>query len=166
MEVYVVCGKVSAYNAERAFLDLDLPVSKIDSGPLFSAAYAAGTTSMKNNRIEKMQLGDTRHISITSMMLQGLSPYTIAQLAGHAQIREQIGYYSHMDTYIEANTYHLSRELAKKYIATRVGKCKHCNKEVTSNIIYVSFPNRTIACQKCYHQSGASLIWLNKPQSP
>lgn len=54
----------------------------------------------------------------------------------------------------------------KRYIATRVGKCKHCNKEVTSNIIYVSFPNRTIACQKCYHQSGASLIWLNKPQSP
>jgi len=54
----------------------------------------------------------------------------------------------------------------KRYIATRVGVCRNCKKELTTNVIFVSFPNRSKACQKCYHQSGASLLWLNKPQRP
>ena len=54
----------------------------------------------------------------------------------------------------------------RKLIAERVGKCKTCQKELTNNVIYVSFPNRTLACQDCYHQSGASLVWLNKQQNP
>ena len=45
-------------------------------------------------------------------------------------------------------------------------RCRNFKKELTTNVIFVSFPNRSKACQKCYHQSGASLLWLNKPQRP
>lgn len=39
--------------------------------------------------IQKMDLGDTRHIAFTSLLLQGVSPIEIAMLGGHTSVRSQ-----------------------------------------------------------------------------
>lgn len=64
--------------------------------------------------IEKIQLGDTRHLAFCSMMLQGLNPLTIAQIGGHNTLREQMSYYSHLDSFIDAHTFLLSRSIKNK----------------------------------------------------
>lgn len=78
--------------------------------------YESGSTynSKSDNTIERLKAGDTRHLSMCNMMLQGFNPLTIAQLAGHSSIREQMSYLGHMNTFIEANTFLLSRDIAKK----------------------------------------------------
>ncbi len=64
-----------------------------------------------DDTIQKIQPGDTRHIAMCGLMLQGFNPFTIAQLAGHNTIREQVSYFSHMESYIDSNTYLLAKQL-------------------------------------------------------
>lgn len=69
---------------------------------------------LKNNEIETIQLGDTRHIAICSMMLQGFNELTIAQLAGHHTLSEQMGYCNHLDSYTKAYTYIMAKSFQDK----------------------------------------------------
>lgn len=69
---------------------------------------------LKFNEIETIQLGDTRHIAICSMMLQGFNELTIAQLAGHKSISEQSSYCNHLDSYTDAYTYVMAKSFQNK----------------------------------------------------
>lgn len=62
-----------------------------------------------SNEIEMIDLGDTRHIAICSMMLQGMNELTIAQIAGHRNLTEQIGYCNHLDSYATAYTHRMAK---------------------------------------------------------
>lgn len=62
-----------------------------------------------SNEIEMIDMGDTRHIAICSMMLQGMNELTIAQIAGHRNLTEQIGYCNHLDSYATAYTHRLAK---------------------------------------------------------
>lgn len=66
-----------------------------------------------DNEIHRIQLGDTRHIAICSMLLQGFNPLTIAQMSGHETLREQFSYYGHLESYIDAHTMILAKSLRK-----------------------------------------------------
>lgn len=46
-------------------------------------------TELADNEIEKIHLGDTRHIAFYNMMLQGFNPLTIAQIRRHYTLTEQ-----------------------------------------------------------------------------
>ena len=62
-----------------------------------------------SNKIEMIQMGDTRHIAICSMMLQGMNEFTIAQMAGHSNLTEQVGYCNHLDSYATAYTHRMAK---------------------------------------------------------
>ncbi|CUP57751.1 Uncharacterised protein [Turicibacter sanguinis] len=64
-----------------------------------------------SNEIEVIHLGDTRHIAICSMMLQGMNEYTIAQMAGHHNLTEQIGYCNHLESYATAYTHRMAKSI-------------------------------------------------------
>jgi hypothetical protein len=69
---------------------------------------------INDNQIERIQLGDTRHIAFCSLMLQGFNPLTIAQLGGHYTLREQLSYCSHLETFVDAHTYVLAKSIKNK----------------------------------------------------
>lgn len=70
-----------------------------------------GESGNAGKDIEPLNPGDSRHIAMCNLMLQGFNPLTIAQLAGHKSFREQIGYYNHINKYMDASTYVLAKSL-------------------------------------------------------
>lgn len=63
----------------------------------------------KEGELPYIYYGDTRHLAIMNMMLQGINPIYIAQLAGHHTLDAQVGYYSHLETFTTAKSYILSQ---------------------------------------------------------
>lgn len=57
-----------------------------------------------NDEIERICLGDTRHLAFMNLMQLGYNPLLIAQLGGHTDIETQMGYYNHFDTFSTSKT--------------------------------------------------------------
>jgi hypothetical protein len=75
---------------------------------------ANGLQEIGDNEIERICIGDTRHIAFCEMLLQGLNPLTIAQIGGHNTLNEQMFYQKHLAIYIDAKTYLLSKILSDR----------------------------------------------------
>lgn len=60
--------------------------------------------------VQKMDLGDTRHIAFTSLLLQGVSPIEIAMLGGHTSIMSQEHYQGHSIFYADSEIINLVSE--------------------------------------------------------
>lgn len=67
----------------------------------------------KEGELPYIFFGDTRHLAIMNMMLQGVNPVYIAQLAGHHSLNIQMGYYAHLETFTTAKTYMLKQLMTK-----------------------------------------------------
>ncbi|MDE6566314.1 MAG: hypothetical protein K2K70_01105, partial [Lachnospiraceae bacterium] len=63
----------------------------------------------RDGELPYIYYGDTRHLAIMNMMLQGINPVYIAQIAGHHTLDAQVGYYSHLETFTTAKSYILSQ---------------------------------------------------------
>ena len=74
---------------------------------------------MKDEELPYIYYGDTRHLAIMNMMLQGINPIYIAQLAGHHTLDAQVGYYSHLETFSTAKSYVLSQFMKKENLLKR-----------------------------------------------
>lgn len=74
---------------------------------------ALGTVE-KDNQIERIRLGDTRHLAFMNMLMQGLNPLYIQRIGGHYTLEEQLSYCNHLDTFTSAKTYVLSKMLNNK----------------------------------------------------
>lgn len=68
----------------------------------------------KDNQIERIRLGDTRHLAFMNMLMQGLNPLYIQRIGGHYTLEEQLSYCNHLDTFTSAKTYVLSKMLNSK----------------------------------------------------
>ena len=71
-------------------------------------------TVIKDNQIERIRLGDTRHLAFMNMLMQGLNPLYIQRIGGHYTLEEQLSYCNHLDTFTSAKTYMLSKMLNNK----------------------------------------------------
>ena len=71
-------------------------------------------TAIKDNQIERIRLGDTRHLAFMNMLMQGLNPLYIQRIGGHYTLEEQLSYCNHLDTFTSAKTYVLSKMLNNK----------------------------------------------------
>lgn len=60
----------------------------------------------------RLRLNDSRHIAITSMMLQGYDKVQIARLSGHTSLKTQYGYYNHVEFWVDSEVKRLSEEFA------------------------------------------------------
>ena len=65
----------------------------------------------KDNQIERIKMGDTRHLAFINMMMQGFNPLYIQRIGGHYKLEEQLHYCSHLDTFATAKVYVLSKML-------------------------------------------------------
>lgn len=74
---------------------------------------ALGTVE-SSNQIERIRLGDTRHLAFMNMLMQGLNPLYIQRIGGHYTLEEQLSYCNHLDTFTSAKTYVLSKMLNNK----------------------------------------------------
>lgn len=61
--------------------------------------------------IEKISLGDTRHLAFCSLMMQGYSPLTIATIGDHKLVDTQLGYCCHLKTFAMAKVDILSKQI-------------------------------------------------------
>lgn len=74
--------------------------------------------------IERMAIGDTRHLAFCSMMLQGFNPLIIAQIGGHRSLSSQLHYESHLHSFVRSHVYILSKQLLQNI---------NCKDEVVKN---------------------------------
>lgn len=61
--------------------------------------------------IEKLNLGDTRHIAMISIALSGGSPAICKELAGHDSIANSAHYYTNLTTFLDVLGYERYREI-------------------------------------------------------
>lgn len=87
--------------------------------------------SYDGKEIEKINMGDTRHIAICDLMLQGVNPIKIAQMAGHKKLETQMEYCSHYSDYITSKTKVL-QEVLTGNIKLRNNQISFCNDKKTS----------------------------------
>lgn len=67
-----------------------------------------GLTSIYGSRIlDRLDIGDTRHIAFTSLLLQGVSPIEIAMLGGHTSLSSQDHYQGHALFYADSEIINL-----------------------------------------------------------
>ncbi|MGG0239841.1 site-specific integrase [Bacillus rhizoplanae] len=59
---------------------------------------------------KKINLNDTRHITFTSLLLQGISPVEIARLGGHTTLEAQYHYQQNIGFYVNTEIYKLSKD--------------------------------------------------------
>ena len=69
----------------------------------------AGSTSLRENQIEFVNLGDTRHISLISIMMSGGNPVICRELARHSSINISAHYYSNIKNFINVLAMESSR---------------------------------------------------------
>lgn len=60
---------------------------------------------LKDNEIQMINLGDTRHLSLINIIAEGGTPFIAMELAGHRSIDMASHYYSNITKFIECRTY-------------------------------------------------------------
>lgn len=64
-----------------------------------------GGQALAEGEIERINLGDTRHIAMISLIVSGGNPVICKELAGHTNIDISSNYYSNLKTFVEAMTF-------------------------------------------------------------
>lgn len=72
-----------------------------------------------HKELEMIKTGDTRHFAIINMALQGFNMHSIAQMAGHAEIKSQETYYSHAEHFAQSYVYKLAQLKFEKNVNFR-----------------------------------------------
>lgn len=80
--------------------------------------------SLENDEICKINLGDTRHIAMISLILQGGNPIVCQELAGHEDIAMSYHYYGNMSELVNCMTYELYRKKTRKTDGTQTLPCR------------------------------------------
>lgn len=77
---------------------------------LYTVIYENINTHLNSKEICYIHLGDTRHISLINLMMEGGTPVTAMLLAGHNNELTASHYYSNIKNMIECRTYRLYRK--------------------------------------------------------
>lgn len=72
-----------------------------------------GQSFLDENDIEYLKLGDTRHIALINMIVEGASPMVAMMLAGHDNPEMSSHYYSNITQLIECKTYRQYKKMIK-----------------------------------------------------
>lgn len=71
--------------------------------------------TLLDKEIKRIQLGDTRHLAMISLMISGGSPSICRELAGHAGIEIGANYYSNIETFLDLLAYERFRPQAYQF---------------------------------------------------
>lgn len=76
---------------------------------------------IRDDSVNKITCGDTRHFAIMNMFLQGFNMLSIARMAGHDNLEIQQNYFSHVDHYIQSQVYLLAQNKSEAFFTKKIG---------------------------------------------
>ena len=77
----------------------------------YEIVYDRGEKRLRTNEIDFLYLGDTRHIALINMILEGATPTIAMILAGHDDILTTMHYYTNVAKLVESKTYRMAKRL-------------------------------------------------------
>lgn len=78
--------------------------------PNYFDVVESGKNEIADDEICRIQLGDTRHIAMISLILQGSNPTVCRDLAGHRNVDISAHYYGNISELVDSVTYELARK--------------------------------------------------------
>lgn len=113
----ISCNALKLFERESSELDLDVKVlwngimkgdttafNRAGLQRLLDSFYLVVINGIyKNKNISRqLNVGDTRHLAFSSLVMQGLTPIEIAMLGGHRHLHSQDFYTGHVEYYIDS----------------------------------------------------------------
>lgn len=98
---------------------------------------------LKENEINFIHIGDTRHIAMINLIAEGASPVTAMLLAGHDNVTTSSHYFSNLSQFIECRSYQVYRKLTNSQTNYGISKTQY---KYIANKNYVSLDNKG----RCY----------------
>lgn len=98
---------------------------------------------LKENEINFIHIGDTRHIAMINLIAEGASPVTAMLLAGHDNVTTSSHYFSNLSQFIECRSYQVYRKLTSSQTNYGISKTQY---KYIANKNYVSLDNKG----RCY----------------
>lgn len=89
-----------------------------------SVIYGVQKKRIKENEINYLHLGDTRHLALINIIAEGGTPLTAMLLAGHETMDMSAHYYSNITNLIECRTYRQYRLITKGEVSYQISTAK------------------------------------------
>ena len=105
--------------------------------------YLNPPSRLKDNEINFIHIGDTRHIAMINLIAEGGSPVTAMLLAGHDNVTTSSHYFSNLSQFIECRSYQVYRKLTSSQTTYEISKAQ---RKYTVGKAYVQLDNKG----RCY----------------
>lgn len=106
---YLVCGNDNHYTYANLRQCLDYFYLRVVQGK-YEYLVVDNRFSLKENEIQRINLGDTRHLAMISLAISGGSPTICRELAGHDSIEISSHYYSNLTEFLDVLGYERYRK--------------------------------------------------------
>lgn len=109
----------------------------------YQVHYLNPPSRLKDNEINFIHIGDTRHIAMINLIAEGSSPVTAMLLAGHDNVATSSHYFSNLSQFIECRSYQIYRKLTSSQTTYEISKTQ---RKYTVGKAYVQLDNKG----RCY----------------
>lgn len=109
----------------------------------YQVHYLNPPNRLKDNEINFIHIGDTRHIAMINLIAEGSSPVTAMLLAGHDNVTTSSHYFSNLSQFIECRSYQVYRKLTSSQTTYEISKTQ---RKYTIGKAYVELNNKG----RCY----------------
>lgn len=119
----------------------------------YQVHYLNPPNRLKDNEINFIHIGDTRHIAMINLIAEGSSPVTAMLLAGHDNVMTSSHYFSNLSQFIECRSYQVYRKLTSSQTTYEISKTQ---RKYTIGEAYVELNNKGRCYSPRYAQSDFS----------
>lgn len=119
----------------------------------YQVHYLNPPNRLKDNEINFIHIGDTRHIAMINLIAEGSSPVTAMLLAGHDNVTTSSHYFSNLSQFIECRSYQVYRKLTNSQTTYEISKTQ---RKYTIGKAYVELNNKGRCYSPRYAQSDFS----------
>lgn len=119
----------------------------------YQVHYLNPPNQLKDNEINFIHIGDTRHIAMINLIAEGSSPVTAMLLAGHDNVTTSSHYFSNLSQFIECRSYQVYRKLTNSQTTYEISKTQ---RKYTIGKAYVVLNNKGRCYSPRYAQSDFS----------
>ena len=119
----------------------------------YQVHYLNPPNRLKDNEINFIHIGDTRHIAMINLIAEGSSPVTAMLLAGHDNVMTSSHYFSNLSQFIECRSYQVYRKLTGSQTTYEISKTQ---RKYTIGKAYVELNNKGRCYSPRYAQSDFS----------
>lgn len=119
----------------------------------YQVHYLNPPNRLKDNEINFIHIGDTRHIAMINLIAEGSSPVTAMLLAGHDNVMTSSHYFSNLSQFIECRSYQVYRKLTSSQTTYEISKTQ---RKYTIGKAYVRLNNKGRCYSPRYAQSDFS----------